>query len=82
MTKTTDTQIRLGQAQKKYTRLKAEVDGTAKTEKAYQKAKKDLAYARQAHAETRNTYARVGDATVAVKAVAARTGTNNEKEKS
>ena len=78
MTKTTDTQIRLGQAEKKYTRLKAEVDGTAKTEKAYQKAKTELAFARQAHAVTRRHPHAIGNANVNIQAVAVKTGIKGE----
>ena len=73
MTTTKQTDIALAQAQKKYSRLKAAVDGSAKAEKAYQNAKTALAYARQAHAETRHNSTRTRDGTATVKAVAIKT---------
>ena len=78
MTKTTPTDIALKQASVKFTKAKGNVDGTVKAEKAYQKAKKQLAMARQAHTEQRGTHVTGGDANVQVKAVATRTGIKGE----
>jgi len=81
VTKTKTTDIKLREAQAKFTRLKSEHDGSAKTEKAYQKAKTALAMARQAHAETRPTRvsgpsrASGGNGTATIEAVAVKTGT-------
>ena len=79
MTTTKRTDIALGQAQKKYSRLKTEVDGTAKAEKAYQKAKTVLAMARQAHAEQRSTYVKPGDGAATVTAVAVKAKTRSTR---
>jgi len=68
MTKTKPADIRLKEAQVKFTRLKNEADGTA----AYRKAKTELAYARQAYAETRRASNRGGNGEVKLKAVAAK----------
>ena len=72
MTKTKTVEIRLKEASARYTKAKANVDGTAKTEAAYQKAKKQLAVTRQAYAETRHVPTRAGDGKVTLKAVAAK----------
>ena len=79
MTTTKPVDIKLKQASAKFTKAKAAVDGTPKTEKAYQKAKKQLALTRQAHAETRGTHATGVDATVAVKSVAVKSGKGNTR---
>ena len=68
MTKTKPADIRLKEAQVKFTRLKNEADGTA----AYRKAKTELAYARQAYAEQRRAPNRDGNGEVKLKAVAAK----------
>ena len=72
MTNTTPADLGLKKANAKYTKAKAAVDGTAAKDKAYQKAKKELAFARQTHAEQRNPGAKPGDAKVTVTAVAAK----------
>lgn len=74
MTKTKPTDIRLREAQAKFTRAVAAVDGTPKAEATYQKSKKALAHARQAHAETRHVRTGDGDATVNLTSVAIKTG--------
>ena len=79
MTKTTPTDIALKQASVKFTKAKGNVDGTVKAEKAYQKAKKELAFARQAHAVTRGTHTTGGDANVQVKSVAVKSGKGNTR---
>ena len=74
MTRAKQTDIVLAQASAKFTKAKAAVDGTAKAEAAYRKAKSELAFARQAHAETRTVPARPGDGQVRLKSVAAKAG--------
>jgi len=74
MTRTKTTDIKLKEAQAKYTKLKAANDGTAKAEKAYRKSKTDLAMARQAHAETKRAPNRPGDASAKLKSVATKAG--------
>lgn len=76
MTKTKSTDLKLREAQAKFTRAKAAVDGTVKAESAYQKAKKDLALARQAQAVTRGTHATGGDTNVSLNSVAVKPGIN------
>ena len=78
MTKTKPTDIALSQAEVKFTKAKAAVDGTPKTEKAYQKAKTELAFARQAHAVTRRHPHAIGNANVNIQAVAVKTGIKGE----
>ena len=68
MTKTKPVDIRLKEASAKFTRLKKTDDGSA----AYRKAKTELAYARQADAETRPAPGREGDGQATLKAVAAK----------
>ena len=77
MSKTKSTDIRLNEASRKYTRCKGAVDGTPKAEAAYQKAKKELAMARQAHKESQHVSVREGDANVPIVAVAVRSGTKH-----
>ena len=79
MTKAKTTDIRLREAEAKFTRLKAAVDGSPKTEAAYQKAKKNLAYARQAYAEQRGTHVTGGDANVGLNSVAVKSGKGNTR---
>jgi hypothetical protein len=74
MTKTKTTDIKLREASAKFTKAKAAADGTPKNQKAYQKAKTALAFARQAYAETRGTHTTGGDANVTVKAVKVKSG--------
>lgn len=73
MSKTTPADLDLKKANAKYTRTKQALDGTPVKEKAYQKAKRELAFARQTHAEQRHAGAKPGDANVTVTAVAATT---------
>ena len=68
MSNTKPADIRLREAQVKFTRLKDEADGTA----AYRKAKTELAFARQAYAEQRRAPNRDGNGEVKLKAVAAK----------
>ena len=75
MSKTKPADIRLKEASAKFTRLKKESDGTP----AYRKAKTELAYARQAYAETRHVPSKPGDGQAQIKAVAA-TAKANTKE--
>jgi len=75
VTKTKPADIRLREASAKFTRALAAVDGTAKAEKTYRKTKKALAMARQAHAETRPTYAGGPSHAIAtIKSVAIKSG--------
>jgi len=76
MSKTTQADIRLNEATRRYTRCKGAVDGTPLAEAAYQKAKKELALARQAHKDSRHVSVREGDANVPLQAVAIRSGIN------
>jgi hypothetical protein len=79
MTKAKQTDIKLAEAQAKFTKAKAAVDGTPKAEAAYQKAKKELALARQAYAVTRGTHTTGGDANVSVNSVAVKSGKGNTR---
>ena len=79
MTKTKPVDIKLKEAEAKFTKAKAAVDGSPKTESAYQKAKKNLAYARQAYAETRGTHVTGGDANVGLNSVAVKSGKGNTR---
>jgi len=74
MTKAKMPDIRLREANAKFTKAKAAVDGTPARDSAYRKAKTDLAMARQAHAETRTVPNRDGDGGVKLKSVAAKAG--------
>ena len=70
----------LTKAQTKFTKAKAAVDGTPKAEAAYQKAKKDLALARQADAVTRQpNVLGNGDANAQTKAVAVKAGAKKRR---
>ena len=72
MTRAKMPDIRLKEAAAKYTKAKAAVDGTPAKEKAYRKAKTDLAVARQAAAEDRSAPSRDGDGQAKLTAVAAK----------
>ena len=72
MTRAKMPDIRLKEAAAKFTKAKAAVDGTAGKEKAYRKAKTDLAVARQAAAETRSAPSRDGNGQAKLTAVAAK----------
>ena len=79
MTKTKPVDIRLREANARFTKAKAAVDGTPGRESAYQKAKKQLALVRQEHAEQRHVPSRPGDAQVKIEAVAATAGTKQTR---
>ena len=72
MTRTKSIDIRLREAEAKFTRTVAAKDGTSKDVAAYRKAKTDLAMVRQEHAEQRHVPSRLGDGQVKLKAVAAK----------
>ena len=74
MANTKPADIRLKEAQAKYTRLKAANDGSPKAEKAYRKAKTDLAMARQAYTETRFAPRRDVDGSAELAAVSLKAG--------
>ena len=76
MSKTKTVDIRLKEAQSKFTRLKKTSDGSA----AYRKAKTELAYARQAYAEQRRVPSKPGDGQAKIKAVAATAKANTKEQ--
>lgn len=79
MANTKPADIRLKEANAKFTRAKAAVVADPSKEKPYQKAKTELALARQAYAETRFAASRPGDGSVELKAVSLKAGTNKTR---
>lgn len=67
MTNTKSIDIQLRQAEAKFTRSKAALDGTAKTEAAYQKAKKNLSDIRREWRRQGRPRPKPGDANAAAK---------------
>jgi hypothetical protein len=66
--------IRLKEAEAKFTKAKAAVDGTPKAEASYQKAKTALAMARQAYAVQRHVRTSDGNGQATLKAVSVAAG--------
>jgi len=69
VSRNSQTDIGLKQAEAKFTKAKTAVDGTAAREKAYQKAKRELWVARQAWRAQGRPRPKAGDAVAAPKSI-------------
>jgi hypothetical protein len=81
MSKTKNIDIRLKQAEAKFTRANTAYVADPSKQAAYRKAKKDLAMVRQEHAEQRHVPLRPGDGQVKLKAVAAKAAAMKKENK-